>query len=101
MYMYALDVGIGLENFYKDRNLLFFVLTQMFVLGSYGLTFKFLILFDPVKKIYFLLKTIMIYRTTKIKKVENKILGIFDSVKIMTDDALSCVFSFWNGQWKK
>lgn len=38
----------------------------------------------------------MIYRTTKIKKVEN-IWGTFDSVKIMTDDALSCVifFSEW------
>lgn len=36
----------------------------------------------------------MIYKTTKMKKVENKISGIFDSVKIMTDDALSCVFFF-------
>lgn len=37
----------------------------------------------------------MIYKTTKMKKVENKISGIFDSVKIMTDDALSCVFFFF------
>lgn len=36
----------------------------------------------------------MIYRATKIKKVENEIWGMFDSVKIMTDDALSCVFFF-------
>lgn len=35
------------------------------------------------------------------KKVENKISGIFDSVKIMTDDALSCVYFFRNGPWKK
>lgn len=36
----------------------------------------------------------MIYKTTKMKKAENKMSGIFDSVKIMTDDALSCVFFF-------
>lgn len=42
----------------------------------------------------------MIYRTTKIKKVEN-IWGMFDSVKIMTDDALSCVFFFGMDHGKK
>lgn len=61
----------------------------------YGFTFKSLILYGPVKNIYILLKTKMIYRATKIKKVENEIWGMFDSVKIMTDDALSCVFFFF------
>lgn len=36
----------------------------------------------------------MIYKMIKMKKVENKILGIFDFVKIMIDDVLFCVFFF-------